>query len=289
MNMKSAYHIGTIWGIPLKIHISLFLLLGYISLRTLFTALQQSSMFSALLQVAVILLLQCFIFLSIALHELGHSYVALHKGCKVREITLLIIGGAAIMENIPRKPRDEFLMAIAGPAVSASLALLFGAGAWMVWSASGPILNWLRLFLFFTAIANGVLAGFNLIPAYPMDGGRLLRALLSPRLGRLRATRAAATAGRGFAILLGVVALTGLPPILPPMNIPLLLIAGFIFFAGNREYQQVQIETLMQERGFAGPFGAGGPSDEHTAWISPPPYRSGPADQSYVEREDPFR
>ncbi len=287
--IRTSYHIGTIWGIPLKLHISLFLLLGYISLRTLFSALAQSHLLVALLQVAIIILLQGFLFLSIALHELGHSFVAMHKGCRVREITLLIIGGAAVMDNMPRKPRDELLMAIAGPAVSASLALLFGVAFLALRPASGPVAEWVQVFLLFTAIANAVLAGFNLIPAYPMDGGRVLRALLSPHLGRLRATRAAATAGRGFAILLGVAALSGVPPIIPPMSFPLLLIAGFVFFVGNREYRQVQVETLMEERGFSSPLSEPGPTDDQAAWISPPPYRSGPADQAPVQREDhPF-
>ncbi len=290
MNMKSAYRIGTVWDIPIKIHISLFLLLAYISLRALLFALRQGNLLVALVQVTAVLLMQGFIFASIALHELGHSFVAIRKGCKVREITLIFIGGAAVMENIPRKPRDEILMAAAGPLVSASLALFFGLAYWLLSSFESHLMEWVQTFLLFTALANTLLAVFNLIPAYPMDGGRILRACLTPRFGRLRATRIAATAGRVLALALGAIAMVGIPRVFPPLNFPLLFLAGFVYFVGNREYRQVQIETLMQERGFPNPFGNDPdddpePIDDHTVLISPPPYRDGPADRAPIERE----
>jgi Zn-dependent protease len=292
MNFKSAYHIGSVWGIPLKIHISLFLLLGYISLRALLTGTRAFGLIGGILSVLEVVFLLAFIFLSIGLHELGHSFIALRKGCKVREITLLFFGGAAVMEQIPRRPKDEILMAAAGPAVSACLAAILGSLAFLfpLFDAHG-LMTWIGRLIFLAALANGILAIFNLLPAYPMDGGRILRAALTPRLGRLRATRLAATAGRVVAIGIAAVALLGLPPFFPSMNLPLLFLAGFVFYVGNREYRQVQLETLMEQRGFAAYRGTDTayrsyeePPDENTVLISPPPYQDGPSGHAHIER-----
>jgi len=292
--MKAAYRIGKIWGIPLKIHISLFLLLAYISLYAFASSVRAHGIGGGLLSVLAVVVLQMFIFASIGLHELGHSFVALRKGCKVREITLLMIGGAAMMENIPRRPRDEFLMAIAGPAVSATLAGILGWFSWHFPIEENPsnLLTWAASILFFfTALANGMLALFNLLPAYPMDGGRILRALLTPHLGRLHATRIAMHTGQGLAVLIGFVALRGIEPWMRPWNLPLLLIAAFVFVTGKREYRQVQLETLLEQRGFAtfsgnhrNRTGEAPPLDEHTVLISPPPYQQGPADRAPIEK-----
>jgi len=110
---KASYKIATVWGIPIKIHISLIFLLAFLAWR--------SGALGNWRSLFEILLLETIVFSSIALHELGHSFVALRKGVRVREITLMFMGGAAQMEEIPRKPADEFLMAIAGPAVSVAL------------------------------------------------------------------------------------------------------------------------------------------------------------------------
>ena len=291
--MKSSYRIGTIWGIPLKIHISLFILLAYISVHAFIASVQEYGILGGLFAVGAVIILQTCIFASIGLHELGHSFVAIRKGCKVREITLMIIGGAAVMENIPRRPRDEFTMAIAGPAVSATLATLLGLLAlrFPIQEEATGVAAWIAILFFFTALANGVLAIFNLLPAYPMDGGRMLRAMLSPKLGRLRATRIAMVAGQALALVIGFIAIRGIPPWFRPWNLPLLLIAGFVFITGKREYRQVQIETLMEQRGFAKFFGSGlhetreaPPLDDHTVLISPPPYQRGPADRAHIEK-----
>ena len=290
--MKSSYRIGSIWGIPLKIHISLFLLLAYISLRAFVIGLQEYGLWHAIMIVLAVVSLQICLFASIGLHELGHSFVAIRKGCKVREITLLIIGGAAVMESIPRRPKDEFSMAIAGPAVSATLAILFGLLAYRYPPDAEDMRAWLGVLFYYTALGNGLLAIFNLLPAYPMDGGRITRALLTPRLGRLRATRIAMLTGRGFAIAIGAIGLMGLPPWIPRFYIPLLLIAGFVYIMGNREYRQIQLETLLEQRGFKtmpeyeqqGRFQEMPPDDE-TVLISPPPYRQGPSDHAHIEKE----
>jgi Zn-dependent protease len=290
--MKTSYQIGKIWDIPLKVHISLLLFLGYIALDAFVGMWTQYGVLQAFIStMAILILLGCF-FGCIGLHELGHSFVAIRKGCKVREITLLIIGGAAVMENLPKRPKDEFIMAAAGPAVSATLALAFGLVS-MQFPNQGQSSYWgsaWGAFFYYLTYWNTSLAIFNLLPAYPMDGGRITRALLTPRLGRLRATRIAMLAGRAVAILMALIAIRGISPYVAPWNIPLLLVAGFVFITGNREYRQIQIETLLEQRGFTRHFGshseASGspPIDDTTAWISPPPYSDGPADHAKIEK-----
>ncbi len=294
--MKYSYRIGTIWGIPLKIHISLFFLIGYIALQTFRIGLQTYGFGFAIVALSGATLLLACLFASIGLHELGHSFVAMRKGCKVREITLMIAGGAAVMENIPKRPKDEFAMAIAGPTVSATLAITFGIlASWFPLDAEN-FRAWIGLFLQVIAWGNALLMLFNLLPAFPMDGGRIVRALLTPRFGRLRATRIAMLLGRGFAIAFGLLGILHLTQrirwLTPHTAFILIIIAGFIYIMGNREYRQVQIETLMQQRGFSprhGPTGTEAfheiPPDDETVVISPPPYRRGPADFAHIEKE----
>lgn len=136
------------------------------------------------------------LFASIVLHELGHALVARRYGMPIAGITLFIFGGVAEMRSEPPGPKAEFLMAGAGPLVSIALAVLF-----LVLSAAGPV-AWVALTAYLGTI-NGILAAFNLIPAFPLDGGRMLRAALWGWKQDLRwATRIAAAAGNGFAILL---------------------------------------------------------------------------------------
>ena len=294
--MKFSYRIGTVWGIPLKVHISLFFLLAYISLEAFRIGFMAFGVGIAIIAVIAAILLQACLFGSIALHELGHSYVAMRKGCKVREITLLILGGAAMMESIPRRPKDEFQMAIAGPAVSATLATLFGLLAYFFPVEEQNIRAWFGAFFYILAWGNGLLTLFNLIPAFPMDGGRVARAFLSSRFGRLRATRIAMMLGRGFAIIftiVGILAITRIERLQPFHGFVLIMIAGFVYIMGNREYQQVQIETLLQQRGFAPLQGTPDPGsyqeippDDETVLISPPPYRKGPSDHAHIEKEE---
>lgn len=187
--------------------------------------------------------------MSLFLHELGHCSVALRKGCRVREVTLYVIGGAAHMEHIPKKPRDELLMAIAGPAVSALLALIF----WFLNNAF-PIARINQLPggpTFFACIfgLNLMLVLFNMLPAFPMDGGRVLRAALSNRLGRLRATAIAARLGMLFALLFVLQGL--LSTTVFPLDenwgtnlraLMLCAIGFFVYTAADAEYTNVRMQ-----------------------------------------------
>jgi Zn-dependent protease len=289
--MRSSYRIGTIWGIPINLHISLFILLAYFSVMTFMDAFRQQGFIASMLHVAFILIINILFFISIGLHELGHAFVAIRKGSRVRSITLMIIGGAAMMESIPRKPKDEALMAAAGPMVSIILSILFGGIALLLLTVfpQTPLVAWVMWIFIAISMLNGFLAIFNLLPAYPMDGGRILRCLLTPHFGRLRATRIAVTSGRLIAVALGCLAIFGIPPWLPDWNIPLMIIAGFVFMTGKKEYQQIKIETLMEERGFVPRQGSENrpkpPIDENTVLVSPPPYdQEGSYDRAHIEK-----
>jgi Zn-dependent protease len=285
--LRSSYRITSVWGIPIKIHISLIVLLALFVLPAL------PSMGLAALIIPVGL------FTSVALHELGHSYVALKKGCRVREITLMFIGGAAQMEEIPSRPADEFQMAIAGPLVSLGLGLLlwFGAGALPFPRIAWPLPIVRRLVVCNMLQAVGVLnlglAAFNLLPAFPMDGGRVFRALLAHRMGRLRATFIAARLGKIMAVLFGIRGF-----FFEPRSLILVAIAFFIYAAAGNEYRMVQMQEAAKRGwdGFGFPFfgGAGrrpDPVDDDAVSVSPPPYARGPGMRAdlYPEDEDEFR
>lgn len=192
--------------------------------------------------IATVLLFAC-----VVLHELGHSFVALHYGIGVRDITLLPIGGVAALEQIPDKPRQEFQIAIAGPLVNIAIAaVLIVAGAiFQVTSALSPdeIDNWSRrttaeAMLAYITTANIYLAVFNLVPAFPMDGGRVLRALLAMRLDYRRATEIAVAVGQGMAFLFGLAGfMLG--------NFFLILIAVFVWFGASQEGQAVAIRSVL--------------------------------------------
>lgn len=182
------------------------------------------------------------IFSLVLLHELGHSLVAKRLGVTIRSITLMPLGGMAMMDRLPRRPREEMLIAIAGPAVNLALAVpaLLALGL-----AEGPLVAeqllgeglWAR-FLH----ANLALALFNLLPAFPLDGGRVLRALFALRLPYLRATEWAVRVGRVLAALMILLPLLGLQYLL------LGLIGVFLFVAGGRELRGVRLDEYLRFR-----------------------------------------
>lgn len=141
------------------------------------------------------------LFASVLAHELGHALVARRHGVEVVSIHLHMLGGVALMNDMPREPRHEVAIAAAGPVVSFALAAAFGFGAWATGaSLAGLGGRWIDLLAYIGALNLGM-ALFNLLPALPMDGGRILRALWAERRGWLRATRASAKISRAFAVL----------------------------------------------------------------------------------------
>jgi len=218
-----SWKLGRVAGIDVFLHPTFLLLLAFGLLR---------GGFESVLFVSAV-------FGCVLLHELGHALTARRFGIETRDITLYPIGGVARLERMPRAPGAELLVALAGPAVNLLIALglmslrPLGVEGDASWSPS----------LFALAVdelitVNVALALFNLIPAFPMDGGRVLRALLSGWLGRAQATMIAATIGRGLALAFGVYCLSQL------MLLQAVL-AGFIYLAAGQELDSV----LVEERG----------------------------------------
>ncbi|NQT92172.1 MAG: site-2 protease family protein [Lentisphaerae bacterium] len=260
----SSYRIATVWGIPIRLHVSL-----------LFTVL----LFMVRFGIFTGLLLEFGFVTSIVLHELGHSLVSIRKGCRVREITLMFIGGAAKMESIPTRPLDEFFMAVAGPAVSFVLGMtLVPLGMNLPLPPVRTVgINVVELI----GWANLTILVFNLVPAFPMDGGRVLRASLTPKLGRLKATFVAARLGRIIAILFAVVGLARFND----GYWVLVFIAAFVYIAAGNEYRIVRMQERTRQAHTHWTDFQGEPvhaEDDDKVRIGPPPYAEG-SDETEAE------
>jgi Zn-dependent protease len=185
------------------------------------------------------------LFVCVVLHEFGHALTARRFGVSTRDIILSPIGGIARLDRLPEKPFHEFLVAVAGPLVNFCIAiilspyfLVFPNGDFLQSIGAGKLFADGTGFIPALILLNVVLAVFNLLPAFPMDGGRILRSLLSLRLGRVRATRIAALIGQGFAVLLAVLALW-------EGSMMTAFIGVFVFLTARQEYQAVQYEEML--------------------------------------------
>ena len=230
--MGGSFKIGRFSGIDVRVHWTFLLLLAFFA----FIGYQTSgSLAGALTPIAVIVAL----FVCVLLHEFGHSLVAQRLGLEIHSITLLPLGGVSNLESLPEKPADEVKITLAGPLVNVVLApiffgvgLLFGAVPRMPANVTTGIES-VGEFFFYLGYLNIVLAVFNLIPAFPLDGGRILRALLSTRLGSVRATDISSIVGQLFAIAFFLIGILG-------GNFLLALIAVFIYFGATGEAQMVR-------------------------------------------------
>lgn len=227
--MKWSWKIGRLAGIEVRVHATFFLLVTWVAWGN-YAA--QGSAQAALDGVLFIALL----FGIVVLHELGHALTARRYGVATRDITLLPIGGVARLERMPENPRHELAVAVAGPAVNVVLAAaLAGIGlALGIDLRPGAAADNLLAQLVWINVA---LATFNMLPAFPLDGGRALRAFLAMRMPEVRATEVAATLGQGLAVVLGIVGLFG--------NVVLLLIAVFIWMGARAEVSAAQIKDVM--------------------------------------------
>jgi stage IV sporulation protein FB len=227
--------LGRLAGTEFRIHFTFVLLIAWFGLA----AGLQGGMVAALDAVVFVLAVFC----CVVLHEYGHILTARHFGIATRDITLLPIGGVASVERMPERPDQELLVALAGPAVNGIIALfLFAAfGANLDLEQKVASVNDLQIgFATRLALVNVMLALFNLIPAFPMDGGRVLRALLSLCLDRARATRIAVRIGQGCAFGLGFLGLFGNPL--------LVFIALFIFLAASHEAHATELVEAAKGR-----------------------------------------
>ena len=214
-----SWKLGRVAGIDISMHATFVILLVWVGVGHY---LQRHRLADAAGGIVFILAL----FAIVVLHELGHALAARRFGIRTREITLLPIGGVARMERVPETPRHELVVALAGPAVNLVLAALLA-------SVASPTpwrdVDWIGGGDFFSRLiwVNISLAVFNLIPAFPMDGGRVLRAVLAMRMESLRATRIAARVGQGVAVAFALVGLFGNPL--------LVVIAVFVWMAAATE------------------------------------------------------
>lgn len=231
--MNWSWRVATIAGIGVYLHWTFLLILSWIMVQHLASG---QGVMAGLAGVGFVLT----IFACVVLHELGHALMARRFGIGTRDITLLPIGGVARLERMPEDPHQELLVALAGPAVNLVIATVLAIVLWFlgnigtVWSLEVVGGDFLGKVL----TVNIALVVFNLLPAFPMDGGRALRALLVPRMGYVRATQQAASVGQFMAILFGIVALFSNPM--------LLFVALFVYLGAQQEAHTAQVHALLR-------------------------------------------
>ena len=225
--MAWSIQIARVFGIPIRLHLTFLLLIGWL--------LSMAGSNRTMLWVTLGL------FGSVLLHELGHSVVAQRFGVEVLDITLFPIGGLARMATIPREPRQELLIAVAGPAVNFVLGPLLLLAHQAV--GGRPILEDIvnpgGAPLLKMAWLNVLLGVFNLVPAFPMDGGRILRALLAMRMSYVRATRISSSLGQLLAFGMGIIGLMSGNPLL-------VFVAFFVFIGAAEEGARVQTQAITE-------------------------------------------
>jgi len=231
--VKWSFQVARIAGIDVKIHATFLLLLAWLG----FVYYAEGGVEAAVAGLSFIVLL----FVCVVLHEFGHALAARGYGIRTPDITLLPIGGVARLERMPGKPWQELVVALAGPAVNVVIAF----GLWLVMGRFLGSEDLARVaqgesdLLGDLLAINVMLVVFNLVPAFPMDGGRVLRSLLALRMKHSRATRIAAVIGQGIAVIFGTIGLFGHPM--------LLFIAIFVFFGAQQEAAYALMKEAMDE------------------------------------------
>lgn len=253
--MNASLQIGTLAGIPVKLHWSFLLVIplfawiigSQIELTTELIAV----LFGVPIDMTLIVMgfnpyilgtvVALGLFVGVFVHEMAHSLIAKAKGIEIHSITLLILGGVSQMEETMPDPRIELPMALAGPLMSLAVGLVCGVLVYVFEVAiPDPAVVGVLVFVFgYLSLLNILLFGFNLLPAFPMDGGRVLRAWLARRMSLSRATKIAADIGKIFAVLFGIVGFLLLNPIL-------ILIAFFIYIGASQEATSLRYNILLQ-------------------------------------------
>ena len=230
--MRWSIPIGRVLGIRLGIHITFFLLIAWIGWLGWAVGGAETSLWA----IGMI----CLLFVCVILHELGHSVVALRFGVEVHSITLLPIGGVAGMKSMPEEPRKELLIAIAGPLVNVLiLAVLIPLKGFPSWIDMPMVPTSMPEMVDTMIRANMILVVFNMIPAFPMDGGRVLRAVLAMMFSYTTATAWAAGAGRLVAVLFVVIGIYAPQPFL-------VLIGVFVFLGAEGEARMVRVKAALK-------------------------------------------
>ncbi len=227
-----SWKLTRVFGIDVYVHQTFFLLIAFMVLSALLGGQGLAAMLGSLLLLVAV-------FASVVVHEFGHALMARRFGVRTWDITLLPIGGVARLEKMPERPSEQLSVALAGPAMNVGIAVVLlglvsllglGVGVDSVDFTGSSFLTqlmWLNL----------LLAGFNLLPGYPMDGGRVLRALLAMRMAPERATQTAARVGQGVAVAFGLIGLFVSPF--------LVLIAVFVWLGAQAEYALSAVKVAL--------------------------------------------
>jgi len=246
--MFKSYQVGKIYGIPFKLDITFLLILPFFVyiigvqieqvvplLNDLVgTTIDPEPLTTGYWPWIIGFIAAVALFACVTLHELGHSVAALHYGIEVESITLWLLGGIAKPAEMPRNWVQEFWIAIAGPLVN--ILILGVCGVAFLFNPASDVLMFLIVYL---ALLNIVLVVFNMMPAFPLDGGRVLRALLARNQPYVRATRQAASIGKGFAFLMGLFGLF-------TFNFFLMAIALFVYIAATSETRQMMLDAAFE-------------------------------------------
>lgn len=254
--MDGSFRIGRLFGIPILIHYTFLLVIPLFAwiigsqitttidmLKEIFQVPIDTTVITAGYMPYVLGTISAFgLFFGVLVHELAHSLVARRKGIGINSITLMIFGGIATMEEGVPDPKAELPMALVGPIASFVFGLLCCGIVFFVPSlpVTGSTAGVLIFIFGYLGVLNILLCFFNLIPAFPMDGGRVLRAWLAGRMPLHQATRIAADVGKGFAIIFGIIGLFMFNPFL-------ILIALFIYIGANMESTATKYSHLLQD------------------------------------------
>ncbi|ADB59190.1 peptidase M50 [Haloterrigena turkmenica DSM 5511] len=249
--MPRSFRIGSLFGIPIKLDLTFLLVLPLFAYLIgaqiepvagllndgLAAGIDVGAITSGPMPWILGLAAAIGLFVGVVLHELGHSLTAQRYGFPIDSITLWLFGGIAALSEMPEDWRQEFTIAIAGPIVS----VFVGVGSYALFLIVPESLDGARFVLGYLAVLNVVLAGFNMIPAFPMDGGRVLRAFLARSQPYAKATQQAASIGKLFAVLMGLFGLFA------GGNIILIGVAFFVYIAASSEAQQVTMKAAFQD------------------------------------------
>jgi len=247
--MGGSIHLGKVFGITIKLHYSWFLIFVIITLL-LYSSFPKD--YNPGVRLIAGMGACLFLFISVTAHELAHSLVAIRSGIPVKNITLFFLGGVAHVTREATRPMTELWMAIVGPLCSLTLAGIFGLIWYLIWGSTQQDIDYNNPVLWL-AWVNFMLALFNLVPGFPLDGGRVLRALIWRRTGNYeRATRIATMTGRGFAYLLMgggfliVVSSVFTNIISPFQGVWFIFIGWFLSNAAGASFRQVEIRNALQ-------------------------------------------
>jgi Zn-dependent proteases len=231
--MKWSWKLGKVFGINVYMHATFLILIAWIVLTEWGETHSGRAVAGAVLFILAL-------FVCVVAHEFGHALAARRYGIQTNDITLLPIGGVSSLERIPDDPRQELMVALAGPAVSVAIAAALLLAAWIT-GATGHLTQigpWGNVpFIEQLLLANVMLVIFNLLPAFPMDGGRIFRSLLARRMDYSRATRIAANVGQGMALLFAGLGLFGNPV--------LIVIALFVWIGAGQEAAMAELKSVL--------------------------------------------